>query len=87
MRPGPDTMGKSRNQATRQRGVALVTALLVVSLATVAAVAMATRFQIDLRRTGNLLNGEQVQSTDSNSQMLRINERGRSLSATLRYKW
>jgi general secretion pathway protein K len=53
-------MGKSRNQATRQRGVALVTALLVVSLATVAAVAMATRFQIDLRRTGNLLNGEQA---------------------------
>lgn len=60
MRPGPDTMGKSQNQATRQRGVALVTALLVVSLATVAAVAMATRFQIDLRRTGNLLNGEQA---------------------------
>ena len=44
----------------RQRGVALVTALLVVSLATVAAVAMATRFQVDMRRTGNLLNGEQA---------------------------
>ena len=60
MRAGPDTMGKSQTRATRQRGVALVTALLVVSLATVAAVAMATRFQIDLRRTGNLLNGEQA---------------------------
>jgi len=45
---------------TRQQGVALVTALLVVSLATVAAVAMATRFQVDMRRTGNLLNGEQA---------------------------
>jgi general secretion pathway protein K len=44
----------------RQRGVALVTALLVVSLATVIAVAMATRFQVDMRRTGNLLNGEQA---------------------------
>ena len=44
----------------RQRGVALVTALLVVSLATVAAVAMVTRFQVDMRRTGNLLNGEQA---------------------------
>jgi general secretion pathway protein K len=44
----------------RQRGVALVTALLVVSLATVAAVAMATRLQVDMRRTGNLLNGEQA---------------------------
>jgi len=44
----------------RQQGVALVTALLVVSLATVAAVAMAARFQVDMRRTGNLLNGEQA---------------------------
>jgi general secretion pathway protein K len=44
----------------RQRGVALVTALLVVSLATIAAVAMATRLQVDVRRTGNLLHGEQA---------------------------
>ena len=44
----------------RQQGVALVTALLVVSLATVAAVAMATRLQVDMRRTGNLLHGEQA---------------------------
>jgi general secretion pathway protein K len=43
-----------------QRGVALVTALLVVSLATVAAVAMATRQYVDLRRTTNLLHGEQA---------------------------
>ena len=44
----------------QQQGVALVTALLVVSLATVAAVAMTARFQVDMRRTGNLLNGEQA---------------------------
>ena len=43
-----------------QRGVALVTALLVVSLATVAAVAMATRLHVDMRRTANLLHGEQA---------------------------
>jgi general secretion pathway protein K len=43
-----------------QRGVALVTALLVVSLAIIAATAMVTRFQVDMRRTGNLLNGEQA---------------------------
>ena len=43
-----------------QRGVALVTALLVVSLVTVAAVAMATRQQVDVRRTANLLHGEQA---------------------------
>ena len=44
----------------RQQGVALVTALLVVSMAIVAAVAMATRLQVDMRRTGNLLHGEQA---------------------------
>jgi len=44
----------------KQQGVALVTALLIVSLATVAAVAMATRLQVDVRRTGNLLHGEQA---------------------------
>ncbi|MEN8206841.1 MAG: type II secretion system minor pseudopilin GspK [Pseudomonadota bacterium] len=53
-------MNHPLNSHGRQRGVALVTALLVVSLATVAAVAMATRFQVDMRRTGNLLNGEQA---------------------------
>jgi general secretion pathway protein K len=40
--------------------VALVTALLVVAMATVAAVAMATRQHIDVRRTGNLVHGEQA---------------------------
>jgi len=43
-----------------QRGVALVTALLVVSVVTVAAVAMATHQHIDVRRTGNLIHGEQA---------------------------
>jgi len=46
--------------SNRQRGVALITALLVVALATAAAVAMATRLNVDMRRTGNLLNGEQA---------------------------
>jgi len=48
------------SSSRQQGGVALVTALLVVSLAAVAAVAMATRLQVDMRRTGNLLNGEQA---------------------------
>jgi general secretion pathway protein K len=55
--------GMTARGATRcrgQRGVALITALLVVSLATVVAVAMATRLQVDVRRTGNLLHGEQA---------------------------
>jgi general secretion pathway protein K len=44
----------------RQRGVALVMALLVVSLVTVVAVAMATRQHIDVRLTTNLIHGEQA---------------------------
>ncbi len=49
------------NAAPRsQAGVALLTALLIVSLATVAAVAMTSRQQLDMRRTGNLLHGEQA---------------------------
>ena len=44
----------------RQRGVALVTALLVVAIASTAAVAMVARQQVDIRRTGNLLEGEQA---------------------------
>ncbi len=46
--------------AGKQRGVALITALLVVAIATVAAVAMANRQQLDIRRTGSLLHGEQA---------------------------
>jgi general secretion pathway protein K len=46
--------------AQRQRGVALITALLVVALAAAAAAAMATRQQIDVRRTANLLHSEQA---------------------------
>ncbi|HED18895.1 MAG TPA: general secretion pathway protein GspK [Gammaproteobacteria bacterium] len=44
----------------RQQGVALITALLIVAIATVAAVAMATRQQMDIRRTAGMLHGEQA---------------------------
>lgn len=43
-----------------QAGIALVTALLVVSLATTAAAAMLSRQQIDIARTENLLSSEQA---------------------------
>lgn len=45
---------------SRQSGIALITVLLVLSLATVAAVAMTTRQQLDIRRTTNILNIEQA---------------------------
>jgi len=44
----------------RQQGVALITVLLIVALATIAAVAMTTRQQLDIRRTANVINGEQA---------------------------
>ncbi len=44
----------------RQQGVALITALLVVAMATVAAASMATRQQMDIRRTSGLLHSEQA---------------------------
>lgn len=47
----------------RQRGVALITALLVVVLATVAAVAMATRQHLDIRRAGNVISQDQAYLT------------------------
>lgn len=50
----------NNNPVRTQRGVALLTALLVVAIATVAAVAMANRQQLDIRRTGSLLHGEQA---------------------------
>ena len=44
----------------RQRGVALITALLIVALATTTAIAMTARQQIDIRRTGNTLESGQL---------------------------
>jgi general secretion pathway protein K len=46
--------------AKQQNGVALITALLITALVTVATVAMATRQQLDIRRTGNHLEADQA---------------------------
>jgi general secretion pathway protein K len=43
-----------------QRGVALIQAMLVVTLATSVAISMVSRQQFDIRRTGNLLQAEQA---------------------------
>lgn len=45
---------------SRQSGVALITALLIAALVTVAAVAMASRQHLDMRRTGNMLEADQA---------------------------
>lgn len=50
----------ARRRPGAQRGVALITALLIVALATVAAVAMMSEEQIGVARTENLLDSEQA---------------------------
>lgn len=44
----------------KQRGVALITALLIVSLTTIMAVSLASRQYMDVRRTGNIMLADQA---------------------------
>jgi general secretion pathway protein K len=44
----------------RQRGVAIITALLIVAIATTVSVTISTRLQLDVRRTGNMIAGDQA---------------------------
>ncbi len=44
----------------RQRGVALITALLVTAIATIAAVSMMSRQHLDVRRSGNIFSADQA---------------------------
>lgn len=46
--------------ASSQKGVALITALLIVALATVISVNLSTRLQLDIRRTSNVIAAEQA---------------------------
>lgn len=48
------------NSCSSQSGVALITALLIISLVTVASIAMASRQQLDIRRTSNVLQRDQA---------------------------
>jgi general secretion pathway protein K len=55
-------MSKIRPNAGRQRGVALITALLVVAIATVAAVEIVSRQHLDIRRAQNAFSRDQAYS-------------------------
>lgn len=44
----------------QNQGVALITAMLIVALASIAAVAVVSRQQFDIRRSANLINGDQA---------------------------
>ena len=45
---------------TRQDGVAIITALLIVAIATTVSITISTRLQLDVRRTGNMIAGDQA---------------------------
>ena len=45
----------------KQKGVALITAILIVAIAAIAATEMAVRQQIDMRRAANMLDGDKAQ--------------------------
>lgn len=45
----------------RQRGVAIITALLIVTIAATVSITISTRLQLDVRRTGNLIAQDQAQ--------------------------
>ena len=47
--------------AKHQQGVAIITALLIVTIATTVSITISTRLQLDVRRTGNLIAQDQAQ--------------------------
>ncbi len=47
--------------AKHQQGVAIITALLIVTIATTISITISTRLQLDVRRTGNLIAQDQAQ--------------------------
>jgi len=71
--------------------VALITVLLVVSLATIAAVAMASRQQLDIRRAENLLDADQAdlyaQGAEQWAEQLLARDAKRSQVDTLGEDW
>ncbi len=49
-----------KSACRKQRGVALITALLIVSLATIMAVELVSRQYMDIRRTGNIMSSDKA---------------------------
>jgi len=60
----PATASKPRTSSfitgTRQQGVAIITALLIVTIAATVSMTISTRLQLDVRRTGNMIAQDQA---------------------------
>ena len=74
-----------------ERGAALITVLLVAALATILAVALATRQQVDIRRTANILDSDQALvmalGVESWGRQLLARDGGKSKSDSLAEDW
>jgi general secretion pathway protein K len=75
----------------RQRGVAIITALLIVAIAATVSVTISTRLQLDVRRTGNMIAGEQAYlyalAAESWSQRILKNDREKNQIDHLGENW
>jgi general secretion pathway protein K len=75
----------------RQRGVAIITALLIVAIATTVSVTLSTRLQLDVRRTGNMIAGDQAYlytlAAESWSQRILRNDREQNQIDHLGENW
>lgn len=56
----PERQGEASQSGHRQHGAALITAILITAIATIAAVAMASRQHLDIRRTTNVIESSQA---------------------------
>ena len=52
--------GSVQHAYKKQRGVAIITALLIVAIATTVSITISTRLQLDVRRTSNIISLDQV---------------------------
>ncbi len=79
------------NSIIRQRGVAIITALLIVAIATTVSVTISTRLQLDVRRTGNIIAGDQAYlytlAAESWSQRILKDDRGENEIDHLGENW
>ena len=75
----------------RQRGVAIITALLIVTIATTISITISTRLQLDIRRTGNLIAQDQAHfyllAAEEWSQRILRQDKKDSISDSLDESW
>ena len=65
-------MNRAGVLSRRERGIALLTVVLVVSIVTVLATAMASRQQMDIRRASNVLTIDQLEQYARGAELIAL---------------